>query len=239
MSAECPCADLQHSIVRQLPGRERRRGLAVLRRRGEPGKMWEPIDCPQRRARPIPVGRRRHEATEIVAISLSHGAAARVEGWIRLLPAPKPQGRRKRQLIEHWCAAAAQRCHLPERVHTGVGPGGAVHGMPLAEQRPQRALERALHRRHARLLLPAAERGAVILEQQGKSVAQAVAGGGWRSRGRPAPNARSSPPGNRASAARGRRFPGGDRKSTRLNSSHGYISYAVFCLKKKKKTKYE
>src|SRR3989449_8239199 len=35
--------------------------------------------------------------------------------------------------------------------------------------------------------------------------------------------------------------PGGratlDRKSTRLNSSHGYISYAVFCLKKKKKKK--
>src|SRR2546422_8399971 len=35
--------------------------------------------------------------------------------------------------------------------------------------------------------------------------------------------------------------PGGrwerDRKSTRLNSSHGYISYAVFCLKKKKKQK--
>src|SRR2546422_2593877 len=27
-----------------------------------------------------------------------------------------------------------------------------------------------------------------------------------------------------------------DRKSTRLNSSHGYNSYAVFCLKKKKKT---
>src|SRR2546422_1276080 len=30
--------------------------------------------------------------------------------------------------------------------------------------------------------------------------------------------------------------PHGDRKSTRLNSSHGYISYAVFCLKKKKNT---
>src|SRR3989449_4638282 len=29
---------------------------------------------------------------------------------------------------------------------------------------------------------------------------------------------------------------GRDRKSTRLNSSHGYISYAVFCLKKKKNT---
>src|SRR5687768_18350637 len=30
-----------------------------------------------------------------------------------------------------------------------------------------------------------------------------------------------------------------DRKSTRLNSSHGYISYAVFCLKKKKQNKYK
>src|SRR5205085_6287136 len=29
-------------------------------------------------------------------------------------------------------------------------------------------------------------------------------------------------------------FPMGDRKSTRLNSSHSQISYAVFCLKKKK-----
>src|SRR2546429_1084456 len=29
-----------------------------------------------------------------------------------------------------------------------------------------------------------------------------------------------------------------DRKSTRLNSSHGYISYAVFCLKKKKENEY-
>src|SRR5256884_4451954 len=29
-----------------------------------------------------------------------------------------------------------------------------------------------------------------------------------------------------------------DRKSTRLNSSHGYISYAVFCLKKKKTTRH-
>src|SRR2546430_17273493 len=31
------------------------------------------------------------------------------------------------------------------------------------------------------------------------------------------------------------RSPGEDRKSTRLNSSHSQISYAVFCLKKKKK----
>src|SRR2546429_2687972 len=33
---------------------------------------------------------------------------------------------------------------------------------------------------------------------------------------------------------RDRRIEHLDRKSTRLNSSHGYISYAVFCLKKKK-----
>src|SRR5205809_1241758 len=42
---------------------------------------------------------------------------------------------------------------------------------------------------------------------------------------RDAPAARDPGP-----AARGGRR---DRKSTRLNSSHGYISYAVFCLKKK------
>src|SRR5687768_18048284 len=43
----------------------------------------------------------------------------------------------------------------------------------------------------------------------------------------------------RADRADGRRPRGErDRKSTRLNSSHGYISYAVFCLKKKKKNKH-
>src|SRR2546429_5664342 len=40
-----------------------------------------------------------------------------------------------------------------------------------------------------------------------------------------------------AQMARGDSRLGRDRKSTRLNSSHGYISYAVFCLKKKKKKK--
>src|SRR5947207_11389458 len=40
--------------------------------------------------------------------------------------------------------------------------------------------------------------------------------------------------GGAAPAGRAR---GGDRKSTRLNSSHTVISYAVFCLKKKKKNK--
>src|SRR5690349_22704206 len=38
-------------------------------------------------------------------------------------------------------------------------------------------------------------------------------------------------------AQRRSNFPGRDRKSTRLNSSHVEISYAVFCLKKKKKKK--
>src|SRR2546429_5117642 len=37
-------------------------------------------------------------------------------------------------------------------------------------------------------------------------------------------------------ASSGQRTSRSDRKSTRLNSSHGYISYAVFCLKKKKIT---
>src|SRR2546427_7885424 len=39
----------------------------------------------------------------------------------------------------------------------------------------------------------------------------------------------------RAPKRRLRFLVGGDRKSTRLNSSHSQISYAVFCLKKKKK----
>src|SRR2546422_2424893 len=39
------------------------------------------------------------------------------------------------------------------------------------------------------------------------------------------------------SVAHFRRYACQDRKSTRLNSSHGYISYAVFCLKKKNITR--
>src|SRR2546428_6615444 len=58
----------------------------------------------------------------------------------------------------------------------------------------------------------------------------------FRSRGASRPDAE-----NHLSFARGERDSGGwsavkkpDRKSTRLNSSHDQISYAVFCLKKKK-----
>src|SRR6266705_5070739 len=47
-----------------------------------------------------------------------------------------------------------------------------------------------------------------------------------------APHTQDSPSPSRSPGAGG---PAGDRKSTRLNSSHRTISYAVFCLKKKKK----
>src|SRR2546421_8508754 len=53
-------------------------------------------------------------------------------------------------------------------------------------------------------------------------------------------SARRRPPGGpprsrrRAESPRRARVAPGDRKSTRLNSSHDQISYAVFCLKKKK-----
>src|SRR3989337_3309613 len=46
---------------------------------------------------------------------------------------------------------------------------------------------------------------------------------------------RSAPRSSRWVANECRNMWGTDRKSTRLNSSHGSISYAVFCLKKKKK----
>src|SRR2546429_3481024 len=46
----------------------------------------------------------------------------------------------------------------------------------------------------------------------------------------------SFPPPSTSTKSRTCAPPVRDRKSTRLNSSHGYISYAVFCLKKKKQT---
>src|SRR3712207_8047561 len=75
----------------------------------------------------------------------------------------------------------------------------------------------------------------------GRRVAEARSAGG-RGRGPVLP--RATRPrrvvGPRGGAGRGRRARdprrGPDRKSTRLNSSHANISYAVFCLKKKKNT---
>src|SRR5215217_9033334 len=59
----------------------------------------------------------------------------------------------------------------------------------------------------------------------------------FRSRRRPRP--RRGPRHGLGIGADGRRpVPRRDRKSTRLNSSHANISYAVFCLKKKKKQQF-
>src|SRR2546430_10433906 len=65
----------------------------------------------------------------------------------------------------------------------------------------------------------------------------------WRSGRRRRAPASPARPGSRVEVRRRERRhthdsptrPQGDRKSTRLNSSHSQISYAVFCLKKKKK----
>src|SRR5690606_41403067 len=69
------------------------------------------------------------------------------------------------------------------------------------------------------------------------SFGQASVGGGGRSRGHRHGGRRGPPPVPRPTVARGGRSSrnraiGEDRKSTRLNSSHVKISYAVFCLKK-------
>src|SRR5688572_33325446 len=64
---------------------------------------------------------------------------------------------------------------------------------------------------------------------RGRGGRRAPAHRGGRGRCRPPrPRGRARAGGRRSRAAR-------DRKSTRLNSSHSQISYAVFCLKKKKK----
>src|SRR5205809_1819895 len=66
-----------------------------------------------------------------------------------------------------------------------------------------------------------------VLEQRADGVEAEPLGGGRRLGRRH---------GQRRGEPRRPRVARRDRKSTRLNSSHGYISYAVFCLKKKKST---
>src|SRR3712207_7154286 len=72
------------------------------------------------------------------------------------------------------------------------------------------------------------ERDGELVEQQGRSMGRVRLEDGH------------DPPGVRLARSpqggpHGGRMVGVDRKSTRLNSSHANISYAVFCLKKKKK----
>src|SRR2546430_5423452 len=52
----------------------------------------------------------------------------------------------------------------------------------------------------------------------------------------PRSDGRGDPPGDTSSRSPAGAEVSADRKSTRLNSSHSQISYAVFCLKKKKRT---
>src|SRR2546430_11349964 len=63
----------------------------------------------------------------------------------------------------------------------------------------------------------------------------AVSGGALTNRERPAGGALAQRSAAMERDQRGERCAWRDRKSTRLNSSHSQISYAVFCLKKKKK----
>src|SRR5687768_17776369 len=85
---------------------------------------------------------------------------------------------------------------------------------------------------------PAADRGAaagIALGRGGRTAGRAVCGTRWRLR-RAVPRYRRLGRGRLAGRRALIHRRGGidiDRKSTRLNSSHGYISYAVFCLKKK------
>src|ERR1700722_11258248 len=53
---------------------------------------------------------------------------------------------------------------LPQRMHAGVGAARAMNPNRLAADRPDRGLQRALHRRAVVLKLPAAERRAVIFD---------------------------------------------------------------------------
>src|SRR5687768_17698181 len=77
-------------------------------------------------------------------------------------------------------------------------------------------------------------RGRTGGRRRARRVPCSVAGGRRRGACCP-PAARAARRRRRRSGGRfGRAARAADRKSTRLNSSHGYISYAVFCLKKKK-----
>src|SRR5690606_40664003 len=81
------------------------------------------------------------------------------------------------------------------------------------------------------LLRPAGPAGDAVARVAGTPRAAAHRGAPRRSRRHPSVRGRTS-----GSRRHGLRRARGDRKSTRLNSSHVKISYAVFCLKKKKKT---
>src|SRR3989449_1161143 len=102
-------------------------------------------------------------------------------------------------------------------------PSGETPG--LDDRRPLARLHRRPVRRHpSRYRRPSPRRAALVgvEPQQAPGLDRARAAGA-----RPVSRPRAVGPRPHGGGVR-------DRKSTRLNSSHGYISYAVFCLKKKK-----
>src|SRR5216684_6149671 len=119
---------------------------------------------------------------------------------------------------------------------------GPVRDPPRASRRrlaPRRPRDR---RRRGVPAAPAAGRGGARRARGGQARVDRGAGRPLpprlRSADREGPRLRAAGDGRVPHALAPSRPPGqGDRKSTRLNSSHGYISYAVFCLKKKKKPK--
>src|SRR5205085_10447472 len=89
-----------------------------------------------------------------------------------------------------------------------------LHSFPTRRSSDRRVSRDGNRRRRGACGAPAAESGERIPSQGAFTRAAHVRSGG--------------------PAAAARRSLRGDRKSTRLNSSHSQISYAVFCLKKKK-----
>src|SRR6266850_3965667 len=101
------------------------------------------------------------------------------------------------------------------------------HGHEALPPLDQRVIARAEHVRHPPALEDLGARVLRMLEQPPEERIP-------RGSARVAEGARLKPRHRLRHDQRGR-FPARDRKSTRLNSSHLVISYAVFCLKKKKK----
>src|SRR5215203_1050137 len=115
-------------------------------------------------------------------------------------------GSPRRPAQRTWCRASAGGPHSVG----GVGPNRTTDGV-------RKAVARC-----ATPVSPQATQSAAATTAA--SVARSV---------RPARTASPARPAARATSSASARSPGPDRKSTRLNSSHAHISYAVFCLKKK------
>src|SRR2546430_11765402 len=161
-----------------------------------------------------------------------------------------PRGRARRQ-----SAGRAPQPRLRVRATGPVGRGGSGvrrGGGPGAHRRQgvlelgDRRLEAGGFRRRrgparpgTRAVRPAGAAGMVLGARPDGRVRRRVRarpGGGGGGRGG-VPVARATLQQPRRPEGAGGRPADGDRKSTRLNSSHSQISYAVFCLKKKKKEK--